>query len=123
MIVNIIPVHIEYQLFSFDISEYNGTTTPITSPAKHSFDKSKKYAASFSRLVLSFSLPSRFSSCFLSQFPIQSDFQLFIHFGKRPKVNQCLCTHICILNCCFILKYAYICNVVLKYFQITLQSK
>lgn len=90
MIVNIIPVHIEYQLFSFDISEYNGTTMPITSPAKHSFDKSKKYAASFSRLVLSFSLPSRFSSCFLSQFPIQSDFQLFIHFGKRQKVKQCL---------------------------------
>lgn len=97
MIVNIIPVHIEYQLFSFDISEYNGTTTPITSPAKHSFDKSKKYAASFSRLVLSFSLPSRFSSCFLSQLPIRSDFQLFIHFGKRPKVKQCLFSKLCLL--------------------------
>lgn len=97
MIVNIIPVHIEYQLFSFDISEYNGTTMPITSPAKHSFDKSKKYAASFSRLVLSFSLPSRFSSCFLSQFPIQSDFQLFIHFGKRQKVKQCLFCKLCLL--------------------------
>ena len=39
MIVNIMPVHIEYQLFSFNKSEYNGITTPITSPANESLDK------------------------------------------------------------------------------------
>jgi hypothetical protein len=58
IIVNIIPVHIEYQSFSSSKFEYNGITTPITSPAKESFDKSKKYSASFSLLILSFSFPS-----------------------------------------------------------------
>lgn len=121
--VNTNPKKATIHMTIFSTSDSKGKIILITNPAKESFDKSKKYPASFSLLTLSFSLPSRFSSCFLSQFPTQSDFQLFIHFGKRPKVKQCLCTHICVHNCCFILKYAYICNVVLKVFQITLQSK
>ena len=82
IIVNRIPVHIEYQLFSFDKSEYNGITTPITRPANESLDKSKKYPASFSRLVLSFSLTSFFSSCCLTQYPVllQHHKNQFLHF-------------------------------------------
>mgnify|MGYP000745855650 CR=1 FL=1 len=61
--------------------ENKGNIIPMTIPAKHSFDKSKKYPASFSRLTLSFSLPSRLSSCLFSQFPItDARYKIFTYY-------------------------------------------
>lgn len=71
------PDSIVTQFTSFDILVYKGATPPNTSDTNVNLDKSKKYPASFSRLTLSFSLPSRFSSCCF--------FQLFI-MGARYKI-------------------------------------
>nr|DAN49528.1 MAG TPA: hypothetical protein [Caudoviricetes sp.] len=68
--VDITPKIRVLQFISFAALVNKGVMPPKTSAANISLDKSKKYPASFSRLVLSFSLPSFFASCFSLQFPI-----------------------------------------------------
>lgn len=68
--VNTIPNIATSHIVAFWVSENKGNVIPITSPAKESLDRSKKYPASFSRLILSFSLTSFFTSCLSLQLPI-----------------------------------------------------
>ena len=67
--VNTIPNIATSHIVAFWVSENKGSVIPMTNPAKESLDKSKKYPASLSRLVLSFSFRSCFTACCSLQFP------------------------------------------------------
>ena len=68
--VNTNPKKATIHMIMFSTSDSSGKIILITNPAKESFDRSKKYPASFSRLTLSRSFCSDFSICCLSQLPI-----------------------------------------------------
>jgi len=68
--VNITPATNTYQFIPISILVYSGVIPPNTNATKVSWERLKKYPASFSRLVLSFSFRSLFSSCLSLQLPM-----------------------------------------------------
>ena len=70
IMVSVIPATNIYQFIPTSILVYSGVTPPNTNATKVSWERLKKYPASLSRLVLSFSFRSLFASCCSLQFPI-----------------------------------------------------
>lgn len=82
--VNTIPNIATSHIVAFWVSENKGSVIPMTNPAKESLDKSKKYPASLSRLVLSFSFRSCFTACCSLASPNNAATAIFA-FGSYSK--------------------------------------
>lgn len=89
-VVNTIPNNVTNHILTSSIFEKRGDITPITIPAKHSLDKSKKYPASFSLLVLSLSFRSSFTFLLFSKLLIfiLSPFNFAFYELLRPLINH-----------------------------------
>lgn len=97
-VVNIIPNTAIIHILAFSVSDNNGNIRPITMPANMSFDKSKKYPASFSLLVASlffissliFLLQQNFpcTTCLLYSAKIENYFRFPVKFRKEIRANS-----------------------------------
>ena len=87
-VVNIIPNTAIIHILAFSVSDNNGNIRPITMPANMSFDKSKKYPASFSLLVASLFFISSLIFPASAKFPMHYLFALFCKNRKLLSISS-----------------------------------